>query len=389
MFGASILIIILFTVYLYFQSKVKNGSNYPMVYAIMIAMLVYASSSSVPQWIIDNVNRLFQSLHLSAYTPTSHGDMITFWVVLMVLMGIFYWRKREISGESGTKTSFMSWVNFGTINQTNHPSGDATKKRQEEIKEKLDRLMSYSQNSGLSNTEKQQLQDKILSLQREIVALSVDDGVIDSAETLIREDKEGGIQRALALMEKSNTKTKIAKQKEQNKKQASILRYQATLYVQTKQWSKAETYYRDATEFEASNENYLAFAYFLQTYTANREEIVKYYNLVLSNTTNLTTKSLILNNLANFYADDNTKRTQAETYYQEALDNYRALAKENRDVYGLNYANTLVMGVDLFGDSVDGLDEALDYLEPYDDSYANVGWLRHAVARLKSKDTQP
>ncbi len=90
-----------------------------------------------------------------------------------------------------------------------------------------------------------------------------------------------------------------------------------------------------------------------------------------------------LNNLGAFHAQDSSKRTQAEGEYEEALKLYRALDQENPKVYGRDCANTLVMGVDLFGASKENLNEALRLLEPYDDGYMNVGRLREIIGVLK------
>lgn len=92
-----------------------------------------------------------------------------------------------------------------------------------------------------------------------------------------------------------------------------------------------------------------------------------------------------LNNLAAFYAEDSTQQEEAFSLYKEALKIYRELAKENPEVYGRDCANTLVMGVDLFNVSKANLEEALDLLAAYPDSYMNVGWLQEIIAQLKEK----
>ena len=191
------------------------------------------------------------------------------------------------------------------------------------------------------------------------------------------------IDKALQAIASHNSEPQRNKRKEENKKQANILLYEATLYEQKGAWSEAKRRYEEALDFDDSYENNFNYAYFLQSKTPDDRRADKYYLIAVAKCHTQSQKATTLNNLAVFYADDNTKRQEAEEKYKEALDIYRDLAKTNEAVYARDYANTLVMGVYLFGDDKVHLVEALEMLAPYDDSYANVGFLRQIIRQLQ------
>ena len=174
-----------FALYLYFQSKVKNHSNYPVVYAMLLGFLVYASGSSMPQWIIDNLNA-HTTLALTPYEPLSGYKMLGFGVFLVVLVALYVMKKhalkeRDSSGSNTQKNHFWSLLNFGKVDQS-IGGGDASKENQEELKreieinqEKLDKLLGQIGNPALSAEEKERLENEIRSLRRALISLHVDD----------------------------------------------------------------------------------------------------------------------------------------------------------------------------------------------------------------------
>jgi len=301
--------------------------------------------------------------------------MAGFGVFLIVLVFLYYTSTNQ-------KNSFFSIFNFAPVTQTN-TIGGATKENQEAIQAQLDILMQQTTNISLSNAEKKRLEDEILTLKRELIALTVNDDGIKKAQEIMLSDQSDKIDKALLSIEEFNTDKQIEKLKEQNHKQASILRYKATLYEQKREWSKAKKCYEDALGFENSYDANFEYAYFLQTRVPNDRRADIYYGVALEKSKNKSQKSMTLNNLAAFYADDSSKRKEAEEAYVEALQIYRALAKENRAVYARDCANILVMGVDLFGAPKTNLDEASRLLEVYPDNYMNVGWLHQMIAKLK------
>jgi tetratricopeptide (TPR) repeat protein len=70
--------------------------------------------------------------------------------------------------------------------------------------------------------------------------------------------------------------------------------------------------------------------------------------------------------LANLYSAKG-QNTQAETAFDEALEIYRNLSQTNPDVYALDLATTLVMGVVLFNKDKAVLKQAESLLEPISD----------------------
>jgi len=413
---------------------------------MLLGFLVYMSSSSMPQWMIDNINT-HTLLHLSPYNPISNYEMAGFGVFLIVLVFLYYTRTNQKNSffsifgvflivlvflyytRTNQKNSFFSIFNFAPVTQTN-TIGGATKENQEAIQAQLDILMQQTTNISLSNAEKKRLEDEILTLKRELIALTVNDDGIKKAQEIMLSDQSDKIDKALLYIEEFNTNKQIEKLKEQNHKQASILCYKATLYEQKREWSKAKKCYEDALRFENSYDANFEYAYFLQTKVPNDRRADTYYSVALEKSKNKSQKSMTLNNLANFYskdsskrkeaedayvealqiyralakenkavywpdvamtlnnlaafyADDSSKRKEAEDAYVEALEIRRALAKENKAVYARDCANILVMGVDLFGAPKTNLDEASRLLEVYPDNYMNVGWLHQMIAKLK------
>lgn len=237
-----------------------------------------------------------------------------------------------------------------------------------------------------SSEEIERLVDKVSSLKLQLLALQIDDKVIDEAQEIIEAQDKEGVPKALELIEKNNPKNQVDKLREQMEKQAKISRYKASLYEWIHAWEQAESVYEEAIEFAPNYDNYFDYAYFLQVYRADFKQADKFYRMALTKTESLSDRATILNNLGNFHSDDSTKRAEALVMYEEALKIYRALAKENPRVYGRDCANTLVMGVDLFGDNKAHLDEALRLLAPYPDSYMNVGFLRQLISQLKEKE---
>ena len=62
------------------------------------------------------------------------------------------------------------------------------------------------------------------------------------------------------------------------------------------------------------------------------------------------------------------------------------MAKANPKVFGIDYANTIVMGVDLLNEDIQNLKEAKRYLEPFKDSnIPKVKFLLSVIKKLESK----
>ncbi|CAA6812689.1 MAG: Unknown protein [uncultured Sulfurovum sp.] len=231
---------------------------------------------------------------------------------------------------------------------------------------------------SISVQETERLIDEVSSLKLELLALQINDKVINEAQTIIESEAKEGVPKALELIEKNNPNRQIVKLREQMQKQAKISRYKASLYEWINQWEKADTSYQEAIEFAPNNDNYFEYAYFLQVHRADFKKADKFYRMALDKTESLVKKATILNNLANFHAEDSTKRTEALSEYEEALKIYRALVKENPKVYLPDVAMTLNNLANFHSDDSTKRTEALS-------EYEEALKIRRALAKENPK----
>jgi len=76
---------------------------------------------------------------------------------------------------------------------------------------------------------------------------------------------------------------------------------------------------------------------------------------------------------------------EAEEAYLEALEIYRALAKNNPQAYGIDLANSLVMGVDLLKQPIVSLDDAQDILKSFR-GIPEAEWLLGTIEKLRKRE---
>jgi tetratricopeptide (TPR) repeat protein len=251
--------------------------------------------------------------------------------------------------------------------------------------------------------------------------------------------KHSGATKAREYMKKYNSRLKRVKLKEKIYKQAKILLFEAKMAVAEYNYKDAQKLYEEALTFDKNAKNLFEIAHFFQKYKNDYKKSVSYYeeslklfrelakkepniyNSNLADTLNnlavfyakdsskrqeaedkfiealrlyreLAKKepdiynskvAMTLHNLANFYAKDSSKRQEAKDKYNEALKLYEELAKKEPKIYGYVLANTLILGVYLFNQPKNYLDEALKFLAPYSNEYQNTQELRDAIKELR------
>lgn len=115
----TIVIFILFCVYLFLQVKIKNNKNYPISYAITLGFIIFISNSNI-DWIILNINKL-TSLNLSVPTPISSVYLSIFLIFLIFLISIYY-KYTFVKNKPKYKNQInktKSIINYGKVEQKN------------------------------------------------------------------------------------------------------------------------------------------------------------------------------------------------------------------------------------------------------------------------------
>ena len=139
---------------------------------------------------------------------------------------------------------------------------------------------------------------------------------------------------------------------------------------------EARFWYKELLSLEPTAENYFDYANYLQDFYYFDEAIdnynkalEKYRKLAEENPrTYLPDVAGTLYNLAFLHSDTNEFPAALEKY-EEALEIYRKLAEEYPRYYEIDYAQMLIMGVDLFDKDSSGLEQAKAILMNYPDVY--------------------
>ncbi len=438
-------ILIAFALFLYFQTKVKNHGNYPITVALFLLFFVFVADESVWRWIVDTLNH-YLSLDLPMPKPLSLMEKIIFAIAVVILIFIFYGKtfsiitaiflvafimgEKEKNIHIDQKNTFFALFNTGDVHQVSQNTIEtkALLAKQEEMSAKINLLLQqYTQSSD--DETKRQLERQIKSLQMELIALKVNDKALHEAQNIMRSNDPNKIERALRIIQKENSSLHLQKRKDENKKQAKLLLYEAMLHELDNNYTEAKQSYEEAINFHANFENLFSFAFFLQEKMPYLRKAGKYYRIALEKAKDDSEKAMVLNNLAvfyakdtttrqkakeayeealkirrelakqnpqvylpyvattlnnlaNFYAKDTTTRQKAKEAYEEALKIYQELAKQNPQVYNIYYANTLLLGVLKLDVDKKNLKKIKMLLEPYPDTYRNVWLLRDLADRL-------
>ncbi|CAA6818380.1 MAG: Unknown protein [uncultured Sulfurovum sp.] len=321
----------------------------PFLVSQLIALAWNEKLSAVVMSLVKDMPSWVQSIaELLVMYFEKGGDWLFVWVILFVIVLMVF--VKLIDKEERTKHGFFflaGFVLFFTsillfVLPMQSSKLDKIQKTNEEILkdkttenylvQRIKQLESQLLQSS-SNEEIERLVDEVSSLKLELLALQINDKVIDEAQVIIKTEAKEGVPKALELIEKSNPKSQIVKLREQMQKQAKISRYKASLYEWVHQWEKADSAYLEAIEFTPNYDNYFDYAYFSQVYRADFQQADKFYRMALNKTESLSSRATIFNNLGLFHSKDSTKRAEALAMYEEALKIYRALVKENSKVY--------------------------------------------------------
>jgi len=240
--------------------------------------------------------------------------------------------------------------------------------------ESLKRELSQS----VSKKEYERIENKLLRLERELLALKIDDKFIKKIQKGLQKDNlRANIQRAIKQIEEYNKKREL-KLQESMKKEANIIRYLASLFIEDDKYHKAKELYKRALRYDDSIKAKFDYAYFLQYFLKDYHEALKYYKELLDHFQNQVSNkrfniypqlAIILNNIAVLYSDLNQKQ-ESLRHYREALKIRRALAAKNPSAYSIELARTLIVGYFITYDR-NNLIEARKILskEPFRDIY--------------------
>ncbi len=115
--------------------------------------------------------------------------------------------------------------------------------------------------------------------------------------------------------------------------------------------------YGDMGEAEKSKDAYLEALVLYKTFTKDypNNDTYKYY------------VGRTLNNLTNIYISQH-QINEAKNYYMKTLKIRKILAKTKPGIYSFDYASTIIMGVDLFGQPLKNLDSAENILHQFNDN---------------------
>ena len=112
-FGLLIIALIVI-VYFYYQVKIKNNQNYPVVFAMGLAFLVIVGNYSI-NWIIKNIN-IYLGQNLEIPKQLSIYEIGMFFILLYGLTALYYKTK---FGKIIQKNSIFSFFQHGDNEQSN------------------------------------------------------------------------------------------------------------------------------------------------------------------------------------------------------------------------------------------------------------------------------
>jgi len=112
-FGLLIIALVMI-LYFYYQVKIKNNQNYPVVFAMGLAFLVIVGNKSI-DWIIQNINN-YLDLNLETPKQLSIYEIGIFFLLLYGLTALYY---RTKFGKIIQKNTIFSIFQHGNNEQSN------------------------------------------------------------------------------------------------------------------------------------------------------------------------------------------------------------------------------------------------------------------------------
>ncbi len=107
-------IIVIVMAYFYYQVKIKNNQNYPVVFAMTLAFLVIVGNKSL-DWIFKNINK-YAEFNFEVPKQLSTYEISIFFLLLYGLTALYYKYK---FGKVIQKNSIFSFFIKGDIEQKN------------------------------------------------------------------------------------------------------------------------------------------------------------------------------------------------------------------------------------------------------------------------------
>ena len=109
-FGLAIVVL----AYFYYQVKIKNNQNYPVIFAMGLAFLVIVGNKSMG-WILKNINNYYH-LTIEIPKPLSIYEIGLFFLLLYGLTALYY---KSVFGKTTQKNSIFSFFQNGNNEQSN------------------------------------------------------------------------------------------------------------------------------------------------------------------------------------------------------------------------------------------------------------------------------
>ncbi len=385
-----IAVALIYIVKLWFDYKkvAVNAKGYPKTVGMMYLLIAFMTFTGVLSLSDKLLNWLFSQLGVNLIDAEKLADnkliLFSAFVVLAIATVFILKKSTKTAKENlnintvekgvGSVTTKEGPVNIEqTFNSGQSPEvsehliKEAERKNQEidALKAKLKIAISPQEKLELSakinelEAGKASLKEKIQTLEYRLKAYSDNVAVVKEAN---KRYQEKGIDVALDYLESIDFDKALQKHQQSALDNAKALLIKADLYTIKNKHSQADHAYQQSIQFKRTFDNTTAYASYLSKQNNFPEAIkqysqfkqqVKQQSLALSEPQ----QAQLNNNLANASARNNNNK-KAETAYDEALKLYRSLADKNPSAYGINLANTLVMGVDLLNQPKAYLKEA-------------------------------
>ncbi|PHS32016.1 MAG: hypothetical protein COA92_07525 [Sulfurovum sp.] len=108
------IIFLIVIAYFYYQVKIKNNHNYPVVFAMGLAFFVIIGNKSI-DWIIKNIN-IYLHQNFEVPKQLSIYEIGIFFLLLYGLTALYYKAK---FGKVTQKNTIMTFFQFGNNEQNN------------------------------------------------------------------------------------------------------------------------------------------------------------------------------------------------------------------------------------------------------------------------------
>jgi len=108
------IVFLVFVLYLFYQTKIKNNKNYPVALAMSLGFLIILLNKNIA-WIIESVNKMF-NFTFTIPKPIPTLEIALFFLFLYGLTGLYY---KFVFTSTAQKNSIFSFFIKGNIEQKN------------------------------------------------------------------------------------------------------------------------------------------------------------------------------------------------------------------------------------------------------------------------------